>query len=184
MIDRRTVLAALPAVAWGSRLRAEPVQQGVIRLDPAIDRIVPRDAAIETLARGLRWAEGPVWVAPGGFLLFTDPPANIMYRWSRARGAEPFLQPSGLQTAIPAGVREAGANGLALDRQGRLLIADSGTRAIVRLDLATRRRTVLADRFGGKRFNSPNDLAVSRSISPIRLMVSNWATPRRCARSR
>jgi len=101
-------------------------------------------------------------VPNGEYLLFNDPPNNVMYRWSAARGVEPFLKPSGLQTAIPAGVREAGANGLALDGSGRLLIADSGTRAIVRLHLATKRREVLADRYDGKRFSSPNDLVVAR----------------------
>lgn len=162
MIDRRGVLAGLAAVATG--VRAEPIAAGVMWLDPQLDRIVARDAAVEVLGRGYRWAEGPVWVArDGGYLLFNDPPANMMYRWSAARGVERFLAPSGLQTPIPAGVREAGANGLGLDARGRLLLADSGTRAIVRLDLATRRRTILADRFGGKRFSSPNDLAVARS---------------------
>lgn len=133
------------------------------RLSPAFDRIVAPDTVPETIASGIRWAEGPVWLPRERALLFSDPPANIVRRWSRAAGVTTFLKPSGVAEFDPQVVREPGANGLALDHQGRLLIADSGSRALVRLDLATRRRTILADRFAGKRFNSPNDLAVARS---------------------
>lgn len=136
---------------------------GITRLDPRLDRIIPPAAKIEVLASGYRWSEGPLWVPQGGYLLFSDVPANIVHRWDRAAGVEPFLSPSGLQGPVPATIREAGANGLALDPQGRLLLADSGSRALVRVDLATRRRTVLADRFEGRRFNSPNDLVVTKS---------------------
>lgn len=163
--DRRTLLAGLSAgvLAAPAGAAEPPPGPGVIRLAPALDTLVAADAAVEVLARGFQWAEGPVWVPQdGGYLLFSDPPRNVVHRWTAAGGARPLLDPAGLQTPVLAGVREAGANGLALDAAGRLLIADSGTRAIVRLDMATRRRTVLADRFGGKRFNSPNDLAVAQ----------------------
>jgi gluconolactonase len=165
VIDRRTVLAgvALAPVAARAVAAAGPLVAGVIRLDPELDRIIDPAAQVEVLGRGYRWAEGPVWVPRGEYLLFSDPPNNVVHRWERNLGIHPFLSPSGLQTPTPSGVREAGANGLDLDRQGRLLIADSGTRAIVRVDLATKLRTVLADRFEGKRFNSPNDLVVARS---------------------
>ena len=78
---------------------------------------------------------------------------------------EPFLDPSGLAGAIPPGIREAGANGLAIDADGALVIADSGTRAITRVNLSTRQRTILVDRYDGKRFNSCNDLAIGRDGS-------------------
>ncbi|OWK30511.1 SMP-30/gluconolactonase/LRE family protein [Sphingomonas mucosissima] len=161
MIARRSLLAGLAATAFAAQLRAEPVRAGVTRLDPELDGILDVRAVPEVLGRGYRWAEGPVWVPRGNYLLFSDVPANTVYRWSRARGVERFLHPSGLQGPVPVGVREAGANGLALDASGRLLIADSGTRAVVRVDLATRKRTVLAGRFEGKRFNSVNDLVVA-----------------------
>jgi gluconolactonase len=101
-------------------------------------------------------------VKDGGYLLFSDVPANIAYRWKQGEEVKPFLNPSGLQSPIPAGIREAGSNGLAVDAQGRLIVADSGTRAIVAVDLATKRRTTLADRYEGKRFNSCNDTAFGR----------------------
>lgn len=163
-LARRTLLGAIGS---GLTLLASGVRAaqsgGITRLDPRLDRIVPPGATIEVLASGYRWSEGPLWVADGGYLLFSDVPGNIVHRWDRARGARPFLSPSGLQGPVPPSIREPGANGLALDRGGRLLLADSGSRALVRVDRATRQRTVIADRFEGKRFNSPNDMAVARS---------------------
>ncbi|WP_086011227.1 SMP-30/gluconolactonase/LRE family protein [Sphingomonas sp. PAMC 26605] len=132
------------------------------RLSPKLDRIIAPDAVIETIATGIRWAEGPVWVAGTG-LLFSDPPANLMRRWTRAGGTRAFLSPSGAAGTDPKLVREAGSNGLALGHDGALLIANSGGRSIDRFDLATKRRRVLVDRYRGKRFNSPNDLHVARS---------------------
>jgi gluconolactonase len=89
-------------------------------------------------------------------------PANIAYRWKQGEGITPFLNPSGLAGPIPAGIREAGSNGLGRCAKGRLIIADSGTRAIAALDLATKTPTILADRYQGKRFNSCNDVAFGR----------------------
>lgn len=163
---RRAVIVGLGAgLACSAGLAQLPAvgSAGITRLDPRLDRIIPPDAKIEVLASGYRWSEGPVWVPQGEYLLFSDVPGNVVHRWDRANGAKPFLSPSGLQGPVPATIREAGANGLALDRQGRLLLADSGSRALVRVDLATRQRTVIADRFEGKRLNSPNDLVVTKS---------------------
>jgi gluconolactonase len=162
-LSRRTILVGMGSAALFPATASEPPEDGIKRLDPRLDRIIPPGATIETLSAGHRWTEGPLWVGKGDYLLFSDVPENVVHRWSRDGGAKPFLKPSGLQGPIPASIREAGANGLALDTRGRLLLADSGSRALVRVDLSTRRRTVLADRFEGKRFNSPNDLTVARS---------------------
>lgn len=161
MIDRRSLLAigAACLAAPGAALVTAPT---IRRLSPALDRLIPRDAEIETIATGIRWAEGPLWV-PGTGLLFSDPPANLLRRWTRAGGVTAYLSPSGAAGTDPKLVREPGSNGLALAHDGALLIANSGGRSIDRLDLATGRRHVLLDRFRGKRFNSPNDLHVARS---------------------
>jgi gluconolactonase len=162
-LSRRHLLAGMAVLPLtGGLARAETVG-GIQRLDPELDRILDPHTPIEVIATGIRWAEGPVWVPKGGYLLFSDPPANIAYRWKQGEGKTAFLKPSGLAGPIPAGVREAGSNGMVLDGQGRLVMADSGTRAIARVDLATKRKTILADRFGGKRFNSCNDLVIARS---------------------
>ena len=65
------------------------------RWDPAMDAIVPKDWKIEKLAEGFGWAEGPIWVKNGGYLLFTDVPGNKMWKWSEKGGLEKFLDPSG-----------------------------------------------------------------------------------------
>lgn len=167
MIARRTILASLAAAPIAACVHvgttpSYPRIGGIKRLDPRLDRIVDADAPVEQLATGYSWAEGPVWVDDGGFLLFSDPGNNVIHRWTPGVGAAPFVSPSGLAGPIPAGVREAGANGLRIDDRGRLVMADSGTRTIARMDLATRQKEVLAATYQGKRFNSPNDLVLSR----------------------
>ncbi len=136
---------------------------GIKRLSPALDAVVAPDARIEVIAQGFVWSEGPVWVKDGGYLVFSDVPANIMYRWSEADGATVFLKPSGYDGPPTKAFREPGSNGLALDASGALLVCDHGHRAISRLDLKTRKKTIVLDRYQGKAFNSPNDLAVAKS---------------------
>lgn len=160
--SRRLVLGAALAMAAAPGASAAAFAPRIRRLAPRFDRFVSPDAWIEIVATGIRWAEGPVWVDAGGYLLFSDPPANLVRRWRPGGRATPFLTPSGLANPDPTITREPGANGLAIDRRGRLLIANSGGRSIDRLDLGTMTREVLVDRFEGKRFNSPNDLHVAR----------------------
>ncbi len=158
--SRRSVLAAGLALAAAPAVAAETTPR-LRRLSPALDRMIAPGTEPEVIATGIRWAEGPVWVPGGNYLLFSDPPANIVRRWQRGKGVSAALNPSGAAGTDPALVREPGANGLALDANGALLIANSGGRSIDRVDLKTGRRTVLADRHAGKRFNSPNDLHVA-----------------------
>jgi gluconolactonase len=135
------------------------------RLDAAIDALVPPDALIEVLAEGFEWAEGPVWVPELGSLLFSDVLANRIYLWNETEGHRLWLEPSGYTGTTPRG-GEPGSNGLMLDRDGRLVLCQHGDRRIARLEapLTAPRAdfTTLADRFGGKRFNSPNDAVLDR----------------------
>lgn len=125
------------------------------RLDPAIDQLLPADAKVEILVAGVDWAEGPIWFHGG--LNFSDVKQNTMYRWTPAAGVRPYLKPSGYTGTTPRG-GEPGSNGLTLDRQGRLVMCQHGNRQVARLEDDWKTLTVLADRFEGKRFNSPNDL--------------------------
>jgi gluconolactonase len=126
---------------------------------PAFLRLVPKAAKIHVVAGGFTWAEGPVWIADGGYLLLSDVPKNRMYRWAPGlHAASIFLEPSG--GTETKGFREPGSNGLKRGGRGRLLVADSGNRAIVLLDLRTKAKRLIAQRFEGKRLNSPNDLVV------------------------
>ncbi len=148
-------------------------------LDPAFDEVIDVASAIEVLAGGFTWAEGPVWVEDGGRLLFTDVPANVVYRYNPRNnesrregvwGVDTFMFPSGYM-AYYFIEGEPGANGLVLDRGGDLLMAQHGERQVVRFrqnlsealkaDRITPDTTafeVLAKAYRGKRLNSPNDL--------------------------
>lgn len=130
---------------------------------PALDAILEPGAPLEVLAEGFTWSEGPVWIADGDYLLFSDVPQNRIHRWSAAEGASVFLTPSGYAGDDASAFREPGSNGLILGPSGTILMADHGNRAIARLDLKTRDKTILVERFEGRRFNSPNDLVQASS---------------------
>jgi gluconolactonase len=147
------VLAAAAAIAGDRRTIGR-----IERQDPRLDALVPRDAVIEVLAEGFRWSEGPVWDRAAGRLLFSDVPNNVVHAWSEKGGLSSFLKPSGYTGPEGGGGREPGANGLAFDAKGRLVLCQHGDRRISRLEDG--RFVTLVDRFEGKRFNSPNDLVL------------------------
>ena len=126
------------------------------RLDPRLDQLIPRDAVIEKLAEGFDWSEGPVWIKRDRCLLFSDVPLNVVYRWTPGKGISIFLKPSGYTGSVVRG-GEPGSNGLTVDAQGRLVLCEHGDRRVARLE-KDGRKTTLADRYDGKRLNSPNDL--------------------------
>jgi gluconolactonase len=129
------------------------------RLDPALDAIVPKDAVIEKLADGFKWTEGPIWTH-AGYLLFAEIPSNRIMKWSPRGGVSLFMHPSGYSGGGPFGGPEPGSNGMTLDPQGRLTIAGHARRDVHRLESLDKGATVtvLAGKYQGKRFNSPNDL--------------------------
>lgn len=149
-----------------TKVRAQGTSD-LIRLDPALDDIVPAGAHVEKLAQ-FEFTEGPVWVRKGGYLLFSDIPGNAIYKWSPGGDVSVFLKPSGYTGADPttagkatyngrAWVRLIGPVGITLDPQGRVVFCAGGDREVVRIE-KDGRRTVLASRYEGKRLNSPNDL--------------------------
>jgi gluconolactonase len=144
---------------------------GIERVDPALDQLVDASATIEFLGEGYLWSEGPVWVPAGGFLLFSDIPNNAVMKYQDGEGVTLFLKPSGYTGDQRKGgkgdgwVDELGSNGLILDAEGRLVMCQHGDRSVARLDAPLTggskpeaKFTVLADRWEGKRFDSPNDV--------------------------
>jgi gluconolactonase len=133
----------------------------VIRKDPALDEIVPQDAKIEKLAGGFLFTEGPIWVPRSedsdGYLLFSDPNNNVIYRWTQDGQLSIFMTKSGYRGVDIGDYGQPGSNGLTLDKQGRLTINQHGNRRVVRME-KNGQLTVLADRYEGNRLNSPNDL--------------------------
>lgn len=134
----------------------------VTRLDPAMDSIVGPNPKIHKLAEGFQFTEGPVWSRDGGYLLFSDPNANTIYKYKPEPDNAPgeltvFRKPSGYSGADVAEYGQPGSNGLTRDSQGRLTINEHGNHRVTRLE-QDGSLTVLAERFEGKRLNSPNDL--------------------------
>jgi len=131
-----------------------------VAADPEFAALIDTAQPVEQLADGFTWSEGPVWVGGAdGYLLFSDVPENTMYSWDASGGARVFLHPSGYDGPHPGIFREPGSNGLNhSSHPGEILLADHGTRAIERLDLTSREKTVIADRYNDLPFNSPNDL--------------------------
>jgi gluconolactonase len=141
----------------------------ILRLHSALDDVIAPDARPEKVAGGYRFLEGPVWVHEGPYLAFSDIPGNRIYRWDPRDGtASVLLERSGFTgedaTGIGREVNEGGgifynlgSNGITLDTQGRLVFNAMGDRQIVRLE-PDGGRTVLADRYQGRRLNSTNDL--------------------------
>jgi gluconolactonase len=131
----------------------------VKRVDPAIEAIVGANPKLFKLAEGFQFTEGPIWV--GDALLFSDPNSNIIYKYTPdgnlAGRLEVFRQPSGYAGTDIAEYGQPGSNGLTLDPQGRLTINQHGNHRVVRVE-KDGSETILADRFEGKRLNSPNDL--------------------------
>jgi gluconolactonase len=126
----------------------------ITALDPRFEKYWLKLSAVERIAHGFRWAEGPVWFGDGRFLVWSDIPNDRMMRWEEETGAvSAFRRPAGY------------ANGNTRDRQGRLVTCEHGGRRVVRTE-HDGTLTVLADRFEGKRLNSPNDV-VCRSDGSI-----------------
>jgi gluconolactonase len=117
-------------------------------IDPRFRSLVLPYVHLEKLHTGCRWAEGPAWFAAGRYLVWSDIPNDRMLRWDETDGSvSVFRQPS------------MNSNGHTVDLQGRLISCEHRSRCVSRTGFDGK-RTVLADRYDGKRFNSPNDVVV------------------------
>lgn len=152
--------AGLATLAGGALAQAVDFKPHARYPDPAVQVLDPSfgkyrlySASVEQLATGFRWAEGPVWFGDGRYLLLSDIPNNRIVRWDEVSGqTHTFRADCGY------------TNGLARDRQGRLIACEHLGRRVTRTE-HDGRITVLADKFDGKPFNSPNDLHVTRDGS-------------------
>lgn len=138
-----------------------PTMGSIERLDPAVDALLGSDARIEKLAGGFEWSEGPVWVARGKYLLFSDVPRNVVFLWKEGVPTTDYMIPSGYSGKKPRG-GEPGSNGLTLDSQGRLVLCQHGDRQVARQE-HDGKITVLARYYNYRRFNSPNDLVYKKN---------------------
>jgi gluconolactonase len=156
------------------------------RLDPRFDRIATTVTELETIGDRFALTEGPVWVGEAGgdgYLLFSENAGNVIYRWHPEEGLSAFLENAGFTGRDNSGVGAQtvagriailliGPNGLALDPEDRLVVTAMADRTVYRLE-ADGSRTLLADRFEGRRFNGPNDIII-KSDGAIYFTDSVW----------
>ena len=136
-------------------------------LDPAMEELIDENAQIELLAEGFDWAEGPVWVDRLNGVLFSDVPKNKVYMWNEKKGLSIFLEPSGMTNYSPTNKTD-GSNGLALDKNGNLILCQHGDRTVARLKNWNFKKSsfdIIVEKYEGKRLNSPNDLVFDKSGS-------------------
>jgi gluconolactonase len=177
---------ALALPSYGNPPKA--IEMGKIeRLDPRLDKLLAKDTKVYKVAGGFIWCEGPVWVKDGGYLLFSDIPRNVINKYDPKDGSvAAFLKPSGYTGKIARGGKpgdEPGSNGLMLDPEGRLTICEHGDRQVSRIE-KDGKKTVLADKYMGKRLNSPNDLVFKSNgdlyfSDPPYGLLKNWDDPAR-----
>lgn len=128
-------------------------------IDEKLNSIITPGTKIEKVADGFSFTEGPVW-HPDGYLLFSDPNTNVIYRYNPANhNVTVYMSHSGYTGADIGDYHQPGSNGLTIDKEGRLIVAQHGNRRVVRHE----RKgpvTILSDKYDGKRLNSPNDLVL------------------------
>jgi gluconolactonase len=151
--------ATLDAYAAEAAQVSEPAELTVRSFDPDLARIAPGGLRAERVATGFEFTEGPVWTKDGA-LLFSSPNTNTIYRWTPDGAMGVFRTKSGYTGTDIGRFGQPGSNGLAFDPQGRLTLCQHGNRRVLRVE-PHGNTTVLADRYQGRRLNSPNDLVYS-----------------------
>ncbi|MFN0122807.1 MAG: SMP-30/gluconolactonase/LRE family protein [Blastocatellia bacterium] len=154
---KETKTAPAPVAEAKKEATPEPVVK-LVSLDPAFDKLIAPGTKIDKLGDGYKWTEGPVWNKKDKYLLFSDIPNNQIVKWD-GKALSQYLHPAGYTAKDAFTGKEPGTNGLSYDAQGRLTACAHGDRQVVRIEDDGKKRTPLAEKFEGKRFNSPNDLA-------------------------
>lgn len=143
----------------------KPQLESAVRIEIYEDearRVINPDAMGEILGTGYMWSEGPAWSKAESALYFTDVPGNKAYRWSADDGVTVAMDPSGISSEGLEGFREAGANGLLFAPDGALWLCNHGARSVERMPGAGGPRETIVSQYNGLKFNSPNDLILSR----------------------
>ena len=161
------IIALLNIVLVTSLVGEDAVFGKLEILDQRMSDFFDSDPCIEVLATGFNWSEGPVWVPKLNGVLFSDVPENKAFLWTEKKGLEVFLDPSGY-TGYTVNKNKSGSNGLALDQNGDLILCQHGDRRIAVFNQwgsKSPKFETIVDRFETKRFNSPNDLVISKDGS-------------------
>ena len=158
-----TTLFLIPAILLSQKI----TKNGITVFDKSVLSIINQNAKIEILADSFIVAEGPLWDTSQNRLIFTDVRQNKIFTWDENNGVGEYISPSGSTGYAPSfsdgGI---GANGLAFDENGNIILCQHGDRRLSSISNVRSKNpkfTTIVDNFEGKRFNSPNDLAISKS---------------------
>jgi len=133
----------------------------IFTIDEKLNSIITPGSNVEKVADGFSFTEGPVW-HPDGYLLFSDPNTNTIYRYNPANhNVTIYMSHSGYTGADIGDYGQPGSNGLTIDKEGRLIVDQHGNRRVIRHEKKGP-VTILADNIDGKKFNSPNDVVLKR----------------------
>jgi len=181
-------LFLLPLAACNQQRQVEFTKTGSIeRLDPRLDQIIAPGVLPEIVADGFDWSEGPLWLPEQELLVFSDIPENTVYQWSEEGGLKLYLNPSGYTGNIRR-CGETGSNGLLRDPNGSLVLCQHGDRRMARMDASIDnpepKFITLANKWQGKKFNSPNDAVYNSKgelffTDPAYGMELGWEDPQR-----
>lgn len=171
-------MALMPLVFFSCKNNPEAGSSENKAVDPVVEQVkieiydsmattlIDSTATVEILAKGFYWSEGPLWVEELQAVLFSDVPANTLYKWSEEDSIRVYLAPAG-HTGEGNSDSDKGSNGLILDRENRLVLCQHGDRRVARMDADLENPRAqfitLADTYEGKKFNSPNDLVMDRA---------------------
>jgi gluconolactonase len=146
--------------AWNNIIAQHDTTRRIVILDAEALKIIDSSTRIEVIAQGFKWTEGPLYIADGDYLLFSDIPNNKVYKWKEGQDTITYLLPSGFTGEFYKG-KEPGSNGLLLNKNHELVLMQHGDRRVAKmkapLDEPASLFTVLADNYRGKKLNSPND---------------------------
>lgn len=165
---KKYLLSTFLILVFFSNTYSQKIKTGakILTNDKLLYEIVPEDAKIEQLAEGFEWTEGPLWLEKEDKLIFSDIPKNAIFEWSEKGGKRLFLKPAGYTGFIDR-EGEPGSNGLLLSLEGELVLCQHGDRRIAKMNAKLNSPqadyVTLADKYDGKRFNSPNDAACHKN---------------------
>lgn len=135
-------------------------------IDPEALKILDSTASIEVIAEGFKWTEGPLYIKDGDYFIFSDIPENKIWKWKEGQEVVTYLKPSG-NTGPPTTAKEPGSNGLLLNAEGALILCQHGDRRVAKMVTSINNPqpqfVTLADKYNGKRLNSPNDAVYDKN---------------------
>lgn len=159
------LLLTLLVFSCSEKKKETTISVSIERLDASVDSVLSNEISIQVIGTGYDWTEGPLWVESEKMLLFSDVPTNSIYKWTEEKGAELYLKPSGYTGETPR-AGSPGSNGLTLDDEGNLILCQHGDRRVAIMSTPVNKPTpnftTIADKYNGKRFNSPNDVVVTK----------------------